>query len=119
MGTNYSTPSRCSAPCQHCTDEGLHIGKRSAGWAFGFEAHPALGLTSWKAWQEHLKGLTHVVDEYGRQIAIDEFIALVEKTREPWGPSRSEPRTRGHLFAGDDRHTTDPQGWDFFEGDFS
>lgn len=71
MGTNFYATEHCLNPCAHCQRPRLHIGKRSGGWTFGFEAHP------------------HWVDA----------------TREPWGPNGRQFR--------------DPEGWDFWRGDFS
>lgn len=48
MSTNFYARSAST------TGEGLHIGKRSAGWEFLFRAHPHLGLTSSKAWHAWL-----------------------------------------------------------------
>ena len=123
MSTNFYATAACDHPCEHCQPEELHIGKRSAGWTFGFEAHDDLGLTTRKAWQAYLRqpGVA-ITDEYGQQYTPDEFDALVDKTREPWGPNRIEPRRRDgwNDWTGtwDDRRYRDPEGWDFWRGEF-
>lgn len=121
MGTNYFLPPECGSPCYHCADTGLHIGKRSAGWTFGFQSHPSEGLTSWTAWQERIAAEGLVIDEYGDRFTPAEFTAMVQRTREPWGPRWIIPCGRsGHPgFLGDDRHSIDADGWDFWEGGFS
>jgi len=122
MGTNYYLPPDCGGTCYHCTDTGLHIGKRSAGWTFGFQAHPDEGLTSWKAWQERITTVGVVIDEYGERFSPTEFTALVEATRQPLGPNGIEPIRRYDRrirIDGDSRSTRDADGWDFWDGDFS
>ena len=117
MSTNFYATATCDHPCAHCQPEGLHIGKRSAGWTFCFEAHYDLGLTTRKAWQAYLrKPGVAITDEYGQRYTPDEFDALVDRTREPWGPNRIEPRRRQPL--GDERRHRDPEGWDFWRGAF-
>ena len=123
MGTNFYASAACDHPCEHCQPERLHIGKRSGGWTFGFEAHDKLGLTTRKAWQAYLRqpGVA-ITDEYGQQYTPDEFDALVDRAREPWGPNRIQPRRRGgwNDWTGtwDDRRYRDPEGWDFWRGEF-
>ena len=124
MSTNFYATATCEHPCAHCQPDGIHIGKRSGGWTFGFEAHDDLGLATRKAWQAHLRqpGVA-ITDEYGQQYAPDEFDALVDKTREPWGPNKIEPARRDGwndwLREYDDRHYRDAEGWDFWRGEFS
>lgn len=39
MGTNFywiDNQIVCPNPCAHCNQEPIHVGKRSAGWSFGF-----------------------------------------------------------------------------------
>lgn len=124
MGTNFYATTTCGQPCEHCRPDTVHIGKRSGGWTFGFQAHDDLGLTSRKAWQEHVRRPNvAITDEYGQQYTPAEFDALVDQTREPWGPQRIEPRRRtgwnDWKSAYDDRHYRDAEGWDFWRGEFS
>ena len=125
MGTNFYAREVCDAPCRHCTPDNLHIGKRSGGWTFGFEAHDDLGLTSREAWREYLRRPGVVIfNEYSFEpIAPDEFDDIVDATRDPWGPNKIEPSSRDGwndwLREYDDRHYRDAEGWDFWRGEFS
>lgn len=122
MGTNYYLPKACPNPCDHCSEEGLHIGKRSAGWTFGFQAYPDESLMSWEAWKERIRTAGKVVDEYGDEFTPEEFESLVLETLDPWGPRRLTPRHRDALTTHsgyDDRRFYDAEGWDFWIGDFS
>lgn len=78
MGTNFYVD--IEPPCQHCGRGGerLHIGKSSAGWQFLFEAHAALGLTSWHAWKAYLRG-RNIWDEYGGRFRLADFELIVER----------------------------------------
>ena len=124
MSTNFYATATCEHPCAHCQPDGIHIGKRSGGWTFGFEAHDDLGLTTRKAWQAHLRqpGVA-IIDEYGQRYTPDEFDALVDRTREPWGTNKIEPARRDGwndwLREYDDRHYRDAEGWDFWRGEFT
>ena len=131
MGTNFYATEHCLNPCAHCQPPRLHIGKRSAGWTFGFEAHPHwvdaddddLVLETRAQWREYLRRPGVIIeDEYGQEFTPDEFDALVDATREPWGPNGIQPRTRDaldHWGNRDSRHFRDPEGWDFWRGGFS
>lgn len=58
--------------------EELHIGKNSFGWRFIFNSLNYKGLDDFKA---KFNSETHViVDEYGRDIALDALVALVTAT---------------------------------------
>lgn len=132
MGTNYYVEDdpTCNNP-EHT--ETLHVGKSSAGWIFGFQAYPEKGLISWAAWQAFLTN-KEIKDEYERSITFDEFRHLVESKqrsegRDPgkknisrmdlavrrnpdiWGPHYIEPDP--------DREWSDPEGYDFYSGEFS
>lgn len=61
--------------------KGLHIGKRSCGWVFHFQAHNAPFLHSYKDYKEFLKE-GYIYDEYDRLISYTDFIKAVEATRE-------------------------------------
>lgn len=74
MGTNFYAV----APGLPTADNGrgLHIGKSSAGWLFGFRAYPDAEppLTSWQEWQRFLKlpGVA-IMDEYGDTHSAEDF----------------------------------------------
>ena len=130
MSTNFYAVKRCPNPCAHCQPTQLHIGKRSGGWTFGFEAHPHwvdagpddIVLESRSQWREYLRRPNIVIeDEYGIEYTPDEFDAMVDATREPWGPDGIQPRTHSDLDNWgnrDARQFRDPEGWDFWRGDF-
>jgi len=61
--------------------EGLHIGKRSCGWVFHFQAHHKPFLHSFKDYKEFLKE-GYIYDEYDRLISYKDFIEAVEATKE-------------------------------------
>jgi hypothetical protein len=68
MGTNYYA----KYPGQD--DEGLHIGKYSAGLEFLWRAHEDLGLTSTNAWDKFLDHpWVTITAEYGIVTSLDRF----------------------------------------------
>lgn len=80
MGTNfYHLKRKLKEGEDH--DKGLHIGKRSCGWVFHFEAHNEPFLKSFSDYKEFLKK-GYIYDEYDRLIPYDDFIKLVEETKE-------------------------------------
>lgn len=131
MGTNFFVEAdpTCNNP-EHTKT--LHIGKSSAGWKFGFHGIPELGLTSWDAWQTFLERRT-ITDEYGRAYTLDEFKVWAERHSRPGDPPppaigwicRVEPTPEminvgysgRYSFDNGDYH--DPQGYDFYDGEFS
>lgn len=119
MSTNFYLPTNTEGDAT----EGLHIGKDSAGWTFGFRAHRDLGLTSRKAWEAKVAEVGAVVTEYGVEITPEEFWARVDETRVS-SPDNYQPRRRceskalcriplhsSDFFADDD-------GWDFTASEF-
>lgn len=129
MGTNYyaQDDATCDNPAHTKT---LHIGKSSGGWKFGFHGIPAHEppLTSWAAWREFL-ATKEITDEYGRTLTLEEFTEVVEKRWTPTG--RSTPHCRvtpddhtkvhgygGRWYDGGGEYH-DPEGHDFFDGEFS
>ena len=76
MGTNYYWEP---APCPTCGrghSKRIHIGKLSGGWEFIF--HGTDAIRSWKDWKTVLSGAGAIYDEYGRSIAVADFIRLVD-----------------------------------------
>lgn len=123
MSTNFYLPRACPNPCEHCSVEDLHIGKRSGGWQFHFQAHP--GIRSRKDWEARVDEVGTVTDEYGREYTPEQFWAEVDATRKPWGPDGIAPMTH-HGMRGkqgiplnDPANFLDDQGWDFTENEFS
>lgn len=87
MGTNYYLER--TEKCSHCGHETgkerLHIGKSSAGWAFGLHIIPNEGINDlwdWvKRWDEPD---TKIFDEYGDQVTPYEMLKnIVLKRRDP------------------------------------
>lgn len=57
-------------------DEGLHIGLRSMGWPFLFQAHTEPKIESVATWME-LFATGTIVDEYGTSYSATEFMMMV------------------------------------------
>ena len=80
MGTNwYLFNTRAG---QEAGFEGMHIGKRSCGWVFHFQAYPELNIRTVKDWKFHTK-MGFIYDEYGDEYTYDKFWKIVEETKEP------------------------------------
>lgn len=71
MSTNYYT----EAPKGYEEKE-LHIGKSSGGWYFSLHVIPELGITTWDAWRDYLKG-KKIRDEYDNCITFEELKKVV------------------------------------------
>lgn len=122
MSTNFYLPQTCPCPCEHCTVEDLHIGKRSIGWQFSFRAYPS--LLSRHDWEALVAKVGTVMDEYGREFSPVQFWAEVDATREPRSDgsaplSHFGMRGRQNIPANDPALFLDDQGWDFSEHEFS
>lgn len=95
-------------------DFGLHIGKSSAGWTFGWRAHDLLGLTSRDAWEAFMRdqGDVAIIDEYGAPHTFAEFRdrAYIEH-RDPHRELRSTYGHGGQTV--DDRGETFSHYWFF------
>ena len=63
--------------------DGLHIGKKSAGWVFHFEAHKNPKLRTVKDYEEFLrKGM--IYNEYNKEISYKDFWQIVEASKLPY-----------------------------------
>lgn len=71
MGTNYYI-----AHDNPADEHDNHIGKYSAGWRFSFQG--AISKTI-KEWEDRLNG-AKIVNEYGREVATDEFWKMVHES---------------------------------------
>lgn len=123
MSTNYYLPQTCPNPCKHCHVEDLHIGKHSGGWQFHFRAYP--DLRSRADWEARVAEVGVVRDEYGRELSPDEFWEVVDSSRKPWGPDRTQRVLTHHGMRGkqgipmdDPKAFVDREGWDFTEREF-
>lgn len=114
MSTNYYLPQDCSAPCEHCSTDELHIGKKSTGWTFSFRGHPSLGIRSRKDWEQQVSKAGSVRDEYGRTLTPAEFWDVVDSTR----ASRSNKMPPLSRVGNDQGNYADPEGWDFADYEF-
>ncbi|MEK6281897.1 MAG: hypothetical protein AABN95_16205 [Acidobacteriota bacterium] len=80
MGTNYYTVTNV---CEHCKrhDHDKHIGKSSAGWTFSFrgyrEDYDVSKIETFEQWKLELAH-ARIFDEYGKEITLTQFIALVD-----------------------------------------
>lgn len=87
MGTNYYLER--SEKCAHCGHETgkerLHIGKSSAGWAFGLHVIPEEDINDLWDWVEKWEQPdTRIVDEYGDEVTPYQMLkAIVLKRRPP------------------------------------
>lgn len=121
MSTNFYLPQTCPNPCDHCSVEDLHIGKRSVGWQFGFRAHA--DIRSRRDWETRVAEVGTVTDEYGQEYTPEQFWDEVDATRDP-RPDGSAPLThygmrgRQNIPMDDPKNFLDDQGWDFTEHEF-
>ncbi len=77
MSTNYYARMQICEKCRRYDE--LHIGKRSAGWVFSFEAHKDHDMTTYESAMRWLK-YERIFDEYGEEVSYDAFREMVEKT---------------------------------------
>lgn len=79
MGTNYYLHGgpACES-CGHRDGELLHIGKSSAGWAFGLHVLPEEGLSSLEDWRRAwgAPGAT-IEDEYGSTVTPEQMLGVI------------------------------------------
>jgi len=104
MGTNFYfvTPK-----CEHCGrgDKKKHIGKRSAGWSFTFQATEYIcSYVDWLSFLENNVG--KIVDEYGDEMTLQEFTEMVIQL----------DKFRKYLYTGD---YLDSNGHRFSKGEWS
>jgi hypothetical protein len=71
--------------------EDTHIGKRSAGWVFGFNGRDFKTVQVWRNVLSMLPTNCQIVDEYDRVHTVEEFWAMADQTKEPWGPDKITP----------------------------
>lgn len=82
MGTNYYAIHNA---CENCgRRDVIHIGKQSAGWRFTWHAcrfdSDGIAIASARQWVAFLRSAgVKIVDEYGREWTVDEFLARIER----------------------------------------
>jgi hypothetical protein len=102
---------------------GMHIGKNSGGWVFGFRAYPDLGIRSWVEWKEYiLLNDLIILDEYGVIQPLDYFEQIVESSK-TWNhkPAKSHHDIYGFKLSSNRIPTSwrDDDGYDFGDYEFS
>jgi hypothetical protein len=70
MGTNYYF-------YETNTDEGLHIGKSSAGWTFSLRLHHELGITSLHEWRYRWFPHGIIRNEYDEVLTPKEMLHII------------------------------------------
>ena len=74
MGCNYYVETK---KCECCgSNDTLHIGKSSAGWAFSLHVIAEKNLNNFDDWKGFLKG-KEILDEYGKIVSYDEMIEII------------------------------------------
>ena len=68
-----------------------HIGKRSKGWAFTFEATNHKTVASWRRRLNGLGEREMIEDEYGREMSVEEFWQQAYATQQN-GERDNEPQ---------------------------
>jgi len=120
MGTNYYLVVN---KCECCNRRDLvHIGKKSLGWQFSFygPVQQFPDLRSWESWKVFLINQL-IVDEYDRDITFEEFVLLVENSKDGRNHfdacTESFPDWIDRVGQGID--WKDEEGWSFSSGEFS
>jgi hypothetical protein len=89
VSTNFYIRSKSTNPFNG--EEGQHIGKRSAGWTFGFQGRVNKSIAEWKNVIDNMPVEQVIVDEYDNVYTPEEFWAAVEATRTYNGkPAKSQ-----------------------------
>ncbi len=96
MGTNYYWNSTGEAQCPHCGHERerLHIGKSSSGWCFSLRIHDYEGIKTLADWQAKWASGGTISDEYGRDVTIEEMVAIITKRHHPGDPAKRDEYLR-------------------------
>jgi hypothetical protein len=123
MGTNYYWRD---SPCGHCNRfEEIHVGKRSAGWSFGFrgyrsESPVGFAVASRSHWRQVFANRPGVlVNEYGEQ--EQEPVIWLANLEPPSSAQRVWEESydaRGPWSHPDEREWRDTEGFRFYDGDF-
>lgn len=107
MGTNFYIHNDT---CKHCGrgDEGIHLGKSSAGWSFALQANGFQWYKNWEQMKKWLQG-KQIKDEYGDPMSTEEFIEMVEKRKDTQDPE-TDWGSHGPIII---------EGYKFFDHSFS
>jgi len=125
MDMNYYVEDKKCCSCGR--SEEFHIGKRSYGWEFSFQAWTACefrAISSWATWKKIVLEYGEVVNEEGDVISAKDFILLVEGTRNSLTNPYRKPLN--HYDYCKEKHPDilntlwkDLEGWSFTNGEFS
>lgn len=107
MGTNYYHKKSIA---DRVFGEGTHIGKSSVGWTFSF--HATNTIRSFADWKIVLRQGGIIVDEYGREMGVEEFIAFVEDKQS------TEKHNHSLLYPSSENYV-DEDGYSFSDYEFS
>ena len=114
MGTNYYLRTQPACACCGREYEPIHIGKSSGGWCFTLHVIPENAINSLDDWRKlwNTPG-AKILDEYDRQIPIEEMEEVI--TQRSWnaGGLRRHP-IDGRYCIGHGEGT-----WDCCPGEFS
>lgn len=87
MGTNFYYFKEKINTEERAVEEGLHIGKLSAGWVFHFQAHKKLGtVLQYRIFLK--KG--YIYNEYEEEVSYEDFWRIVEDSLKP-DPQDNKP----------------------------
>ena len=84
MGTNFYWISDPCAACGH-SQESLHIGKSSAGWAFALRIHPDKGIRTLNDWKAKWAAGGHIRDEYDQEMTVEQMLDRITNRSHPLG----------------------------------
>ena len=131
MGTNYYMRyDNCECCSRH---EEIHIGKKSYGWQFSFQAHNPevswapmgyLGISdpkdflinSWKDWQRYLQMKEHkIFDEYDSHISFKDLKRIIEDSKKNLKNLNHTTECHGMPF---EASFYDKEGYSFSNSDF-
>jgi len=115
MSTNYYMKTSTS----QADDDGLHLGKRSAGWRFTFKGDKDLKVVSFENWKDMVVKFRsqgfRVYDEYGVEQDLPAFFRMVENWHKDGNSNTQWCKDNYH----DDGNVwTDEDGNDFIDGEF-
>lgn len=111
MGTNYYLRNG---------EEELHIGKKSYGWEFSFQAYPRLGIFSVTDWKNAFDNVeAQIVNEYNEVFSVEEMCEIIDSAC-PGSNFSDERLNLNHCDEAEGYQCyKDPYGYSFSLGDFS
>jgi hypothetical protein len=108
------------ARIKHCPfcgrNDQIHLGKSSIGWTFLLQANNFEYYHSWQEMKEWLRD-TVIENEYEERVEIENFIKLVEYKYKEDGALNHQRNDKYNI--PEKFVTTDPEGYEFHNGDFS